>query len=340
MDAKLLKKMIEEEFIKVQKHPDADLYIYNYSPKTQYEREWNECTLACRGLITDGEMKIIARPFRKFFNLEELEDFHPDISTFEVYEKLDGSLGILYWWAGNPYIATRGSFSSEQALVANEMLYTLYAHTVPHLNPDYTYLFEIIYPENRIVVNYEAEKSLTLLAITETRTGQDLPLQDIGFPLVKKYDGITDLWILKKLEENNREGFVVKFPDGFRLKVKFEEYQRIHRIVTQVSSLTIWEYLKAQKAMTGILEKVPDEFYDWVRRVHSDLLTEFQRIESEALSEFKVIKDRKEAAMYYLTCKYPKILFNMLDERDYSQIIWKMIKPKFEKPFGKYETES
>lgn len=331
--------MIEEEFIKVQKHPEAELYIYNYSPKTQYEREWNECTLACRGLITDGEMRIVARPFQKFFNLEELENFQPEISSFEVYEKLDGSLGILYWREGNPYIATRGSFSSEQALAANEMLYSQYAHAIARLNPDYTYLFEIIYPENRIVVNYDDEKSLTLLAVIETQTGRDLPLEPIGFPLVKKYDGITDVWILKQLEENNREGFVVKFPDGFRLKVKFGEYQRIHRIVTQVSSLTIWEYLKDQKPMNGILERVPDEFYDWVRRVHLELLTEFQRIEAEANAEFRIMNDRKEAAMYYLSCKHPKILFSMLDQRDYAQIIWKMVRPKFEKPFAKYETE-
>ena len=337
MKKELLERMVAEEFIKVNKHPEADLFIYNYSPKTQYEREWNECTILCRGLIMDAAFNIVARPFPKFFNLEEMETATIPAHAFEVYEKLDGSLGILYWLEGNPYIATRGSFSSEQALVANEMLYAQYAHTFAHLNPNYTYLFEIIYPENRIVVNYETEKSLTLLAIVETQTGKDIPLEAIGFPLVKKYNGITDLFLLKQLEENNREGFVVKFADGLRLKVKFAEYQRIHRIVTQVSNQTIWEHLRDNEDLTLILDRVPDEFYDWVRKTHETLIQEYEKIEAGAKAEFKELETRKETAFYFQTCRFPKILFSILDKRNYAPIIWKMVKPKFEKPFAKYE---
>ena len=70
MDKELLKSMLEQKLVLVQKHPDTDLFIYNYSPLVQYQKLWNEITLMTRGLILDKEMNIVARPFKKFFNLE------------------------------------------------------------------------------------------------------------------------------------------------------------------------------------------------------------------------------------------------------------------------------
>ena len=258
----------------------------------------------------------------------------PD-EPFEVYEKMDGSLGILYWVDSKPAIATRGSFTSEQAIVATELLHTKYADEIKHLDPTKTYLFEIIYPENRIVIDYGNEQKLVLLAIIDTKSGVEIPLPTHEyFEIVKRYEGLNDLKQLKALEEENREGFVVKFKSGYRLKVKFEEYVRIHKIITRVSTINIWEYLKEGHELLPILERVPDEFYDWVKQTHAKLLNDFAKIESEAHSEFKILATKKETALYYQTCQYPAILFKMMENRPYDHIIWKMIRPKFEKPFA------
>jgi RNA ligase len=48
VDLKELNKRIEQRLIKVQKHPDAELYIYNYTPIAQFGRQWDEYTLMCR----------------------------------------------------------------------------------------------------------------------------------------------------------------------------------------------------------------------------------------------------------------------------------------------------
>lgn len=350
MNIQALKQLIADDYINVQKHPTADLYIYNYSPKAQYDRLWNEWTLTCRGLIMNGLYEIVARPFQKFFNLEESENLLLPDEPFEVYEKMDGSLGILYWADGKPAIATRGSFTSEQAIVATELLHTKYADAIKHLDPTKTYLFEIIYPENRIVIDYGDARKLVLLAIIDTKLGVEIPLSAVetlrttslppdpifanSFEIVKRYDGLNDLQQLKALEEDNREGFVVKFKSGYRLKVKFEEYVRIHKIITRVSSVNIWEYLKEGQELLPILERVPDEFYDWVKATHARLLSDFAQIEAEAKSEFKILDTKKETALYYQSCKYPAILFKMMENRPYDHIIWKMIRPKFEKPFA------
>lgn len=126
MNKELLHEMINEKLVSVQKHPEADLFIYNYSPKVQYEKLWNEVTLKTRGLILDAKMNYVARPFEKFFNLEELQPNEIPQIPFDVYEKIDGSLGILYWLNDKPFIATRGSFTSEQSQHATDVLYSRY----------------------------------------------------------------------------------------------------------------------------------------------------------------------------------------------------------------------
>jgi hypothetical protein len=217
------------------------------------------------------------------------------------------------------------------------MLYTQYAEVVPLLDKSKTYLFEIIYPENRIVLDYGNERKLVLLAIIDIETGNETELQDIGFEVVKRYDGLNDLSKLKQLEEDNKEGFVVKFKNGFRLKIKFEEYQRIHRIVTQVSTLNVWEYLKEGQDLLPILDRVPDEFYDWVKLTHTQLLEKYSEIETQAKMDFKVLENRKETALYFLTCQYSSVMFKMMDGQSYHDVIWKMIKPDYQKPFVEME---
>ena len=111
----------------MQNHPTLPISIYNYSRECQYKGLWDDITMNCRGLILDIEGNVIAKPFPKFFNYEEhiAENSKlPPIpnETFEVYEKMDGSLGIIFHYEGEWLIATRGSFTSEQAIKGKEML--------------------------------------------------------------------------------------------------------------------------------------------------------------------------------------------------------------------------
>ena len=331
MNISQLKKMVDSGYISKRKHPSEDLYIYNYTAKTQYEQFWNEITLQTRGLILDSDYNIVSRPFKKFFNYEELEII-PD-GNFEIFNKLDGSLGISYFINDDIYIATRGSFESEQAQMANNILRTKYPNV--KFKKERTYLFEIIYPENRIVVDYGNISDLFLLAIIDNNTGRDLPLEDIGFPIVEKFDGFSDFKKLKTLNLENQEGFVIKFEDGFRFKIKFEDYVRLHRILTGISNKTIWEYLKDGRDFGELLEKVPDEFYNWVKRTKHDLKIQHQEIIDKYLFYFKSfnVKNRKEFAFYAKKYQYPSLLFNLLDGKDISDMVWKIIKPDYQKPF-------
>jgi len=321
--------------VSVQRHDSAPLRIYNYTPKVQYDRLWCDVTKSSRGLILDNDGQIVARPFRKFFNLGEHQPDEIPSEPFDVFDKADGSLGILYWHDGEPRIATRGSFVSDQSKVATAMLHEQYRDAIDQLQPSLTYLFEIIYPENRIVVDYGDRRELVLLGAVDTATGEELStVPDIGFPVIRRFDGIGDFRELVDHNEPNREGYVVRFRNGMRIKVKMAEYVRLHRLLTMVSTKTIWEMLRAGESLQDVLDRVPDEFYEWVKRVERDLREQFAKVEREALAEYRGgFESRREAAEYFKTCQHTHLLFRLLDGKPYADAIWKRLKPEYERPY-------
>jgi RNA ligase len=336
-----LNKYYEDGLLYKQVHPSLPLTIWNYTEKVQYENLWDEVTLMCRGLVTDNNGDIVATPFQKFFNIEEGK-FTPT-ENFEVYEKMDGSLGIVFWYQGQWVVATRGSFTSDQAIKAREILKKYNTDIMfRHL----TFCFEIIYPENRIVLDYGTDEKLVLLG-TFDKNGKEMDVEiwsQWGFDVVKKYDGIKDFKELKMMVKDDQEGFVVKFSNGDRIKVKGVEYLRLHKIMTNVTTTGIWEYLKNGEDVMELLKDVPDEFYKKIENYIKDLRYSYFQISEDAGKKFdymmygkyndkEPITDRKEFAEWVFT--QPKhlsgILFRMYDKKDYSEMIWNLIRPEFKK---------
>lgn len=347
-----LEKYYEDGLLHRQIHPTLDLTIWNYSPKVQYEKLWDEVTIQCRGLVTNSKGEIVARPFKKFFNYEEHTPEEIPNEDYEVYEKMDGSLGILFNYDGEWVIATRGSFTSPQAIKGKELLEK---YNFNRLIPQYTYLFEIIYHENRIVCQYDFE-DLVLLGIIETKTGNEVNIHfgnyedirfknlinNLGFKVVTLYKTWGESYDLLKEEiSKDKEGYVIRFRNGFRMKIKGDEYVRLHKILTNISNRDIWEYLKDNRPLDDILDKVPDEFYDWVKNEVSKLTSMFNITKTMAelihLKEIKENMTRKEMAEVVL--KKPKeiqsILFALIDNKDITGLIWKRLYPEYSKPFKK-----
>lgn len=349
IDWNVLNTYIQNKLIKANKHPDYDVWILNYTPETQFSQAWDIYTSSCRGMIIDIEGNILARPFKKFKNYEEYDPTEIDMSQeFEIFEKMDGSLIILFFmnYTNNWIVASRGSFTSEQAIEANKILKT--RNAFDSLDKNSTYLFEVLFPENRIVINYGDIRDLVLLARVNTKTGKELYYNDLllhyspHFTVVKKYDikNINDLSELKKLEEDNKEGFVVRFVNGMRIKIKFTEYLRLHKILTNISNVKVWEYLKDNGDFKELITNVPDEFYAWVNKTIVSLQQEFNNIERLALKEFIEIyyvnnfTTRKDFAIEVLKkTKYSSILFKIYDKKPYDELIYKQIKPVCSKPF-------
>jgi len=212
------------------------------------------------------------------------------------------------------------------------------------LNPDITYLFEIIYPDNRIVVDYKGQERLSLIGAINKIDGEDFNIKDITVwpDKAKVYSGIKDIYQLQEKDDKENEGFVVRYSSGFRVKVKFKEYLRLHKLLTQVSTVSIWECLKNDSDLNEILDRVPDEFNKWVKNTRDELIRKFSSIKKECLAAYTQNKDcfntRKELALWAKTQSHPDIIFGLADNKNIDEIIWKKLKPKYAKAF--YEAEN
>lgn len=340
----ILKDYEQRRLVCFQRHPTLPLSIWNYTPECQYSGMWDDITVQCRGLVVHDDGHIVSRGFNKFWNIEEKR--HTPTNDFEVFEKLDGQYIGCFWYNGEMIVNSRGSFTSKYAVEAKRILDEKYPEfeKLPiskHLSHhQITYCFELVGFE-QIVVSYpEPDLVLTGKFRNDILVGWiDLPvLIPTKMPVVKKYDGL-DYTNIKQLNWQNSEGFVVKFSNGQRCKIKFQDYIRLHRAMTNLSTTAIWEALRDGKPVSSILSDVPDEFYDKVRDCEDTFNTKFTEIEHLSKLYFQyfsplLLISRKifaERINAWLIPPYKYIVLVMIDGVDYDVMIWNFIKPQFEK---------
>jgi RNA ligase len=337
---------VDSGHIRVQRHPEkSTLCILNYTEKVQFERAWTPETLACRGMIVDEATgRVLARPFAKFFNHDEPEASGVDTSgAVVVTDKMDGSLGILYHDGEDWAIATRGSFASEQAIHATKIWRERYNGWVPPNG--YTALFEIVYPSNRIVVDYGQADDLFLLGAVEIGTGETLSPVDTSChapdvwmgPSAQTFQFTSYAEALAAEPRPNAEGYVLHFiePDT-RVKWKQEDYKALHKIITGWNERTIWELLKGGKKLADIAENLPDEFHAWAVEVSFDLIGTYMCLVFEIEEAYDTVVDglpegysRREFALKAKESPYAPALFALLDgnEKKLETWAWDQIRP-------------
>lgn len=344
-------KARDDGYVRMQTHPTLPLVVFNYTEKAAYERAWNDITRQCRGLIVNQvTQEIVARPFDKFFNLgEEKADESYWDSPATVTDKLDGSLGILFpvddfRWA----IATRGSFTSDQAIHASLKLQGYLANGfVPDRN--LTYLFEIVYPANRIVLDYGDWDDLILLGARDTQYGYTMGpssemLSNWPGPRARVAQYTTMREAFEAAPRENAEGYVVHLRESDRrVKIKQEDYVRLHRIITGMNERTVWQLLSTGTTEAGICSDVPEEFWPWISDVCAKIFLAYADIDLKARTLFGAILRelreeqgtnwaRRDFALKAQRQDNPALLFRLLDGKDTSAMIWRMIRPEAGRP--------
>jgi RNA ligase len=276
-----LESEIAEGYVRIQYHPTDTLAILNYTEKAVYSKHWNNVTSNCRGLIFDKVSFVVeARPFSKFFNYGELPPGSIDLNAHvEVTDKMDGSLGILYV-ENTPEgtelaIATRGSFASDQAIHATRLLRKKY----PDFEPieDFTYLFEIIYRSNRIVLDYGDQDDLVLIGAVNIRTGKAVGpygwTLGWGGPVTQVLGEMTFAQALAIPPRQNAEGIVIHvFETDQKVKIKQDDYVALHRIVTGMNERAVWQRMIDGDNLDQIKTGLPEEFWSWVDTTYNKIL--------------------------------------------------------------------
>lgn len=285
------------------------LHLFCYTDSCVYDRGWNPITMLARGVILDPENKrIVATPFPKFFNVGEGQSIVPDLS-FETFEKLDGSLIILFHHNGAWRCATKGSLSSDQAKWAQAWIAR---YDISSLDKDSTYLAEGIYPENRIVVHYNTEGLFLLAAYDGTGKEFDYTrlhetAKALGWPLVERhaYESVSDLMAIAKTLPPSREGFVLRFSDGLRLKVKGDEYCRIHRLISHLTPLAMWESLKNEDDLETVRRELPEEFWCDYDAIIAAIQKQIVTLESTIKTHAEIVKDLSDKEVGLMLDTFP-----------------------------------
>lgn len=301
-----------------------DFILLDYSNECQYDRHWDAVTSVCRGLIIDSrDWSVAARPFPKFFNLgEEPESRLENLpkTSFLVTEKMDGSLGIAYRdRQGRLTLSTRGSFASEQAARGTEMLRS--AKNLGEISPEWTLLFEIVYRENKTAIRYDFD-GLVLLAIVNRHTGEEYPWSMVANVAHLIGVRIPRTWSLfSTVEEahasakglpHNMEGYVLKFGNGFRVKLKGDAYLAIHRIVWDLNEKRVLEHLIAG-TFEQTLMCLPEELRPEFEALSKAYINKAESLEMETEAAFRAApkSTKKELALWARSNVRPPVMHAM-----------------------------
>lgn len=333
---------IEAKLINVRESDDGQR-IYNYSDAAMYTpAAWdNPAVRACRGLIVNPSGFVIARPWVKFFNHGQVEAGTLDLDApVETSDKVDGSLGILHYREdGQPRVATRGSFESDQAKHATELL--LWEYGDMRWPEGFTPLVEIVYPANRIVCDYGDADELILLGGVWIETGQYVGPQEAA--IIARWPGTATFTFpystlrdaLAAAPRPGAEGLCVRYLTQNRIvKIKQDDYVALHRIVTGLSQRTVWEHMINGGTLAGMLDGLPDELHPWTRDVWEALEAQTRDIETTARAEYLTaingldMSNRGAFAAIAKQATVPALLFSLYDGRDITPAIVKTLKPR------------
>jgi RNA ligase len=343
LDVAALDEMRRDGYIRQARHPELPYVSECYTKKTMFERAWTDETRVCRGLIWNTETgDVLARPFSKFFNWGEpsCPMIQPD-ERVNVWDKLDGSLGIIYDTPSGPAVATKNSFQSAQAEHATQVLRERYTAFVPPAGE--TVLLEIVYPGNRVVLDYKDVDDLFLIGVIDIESGRSLPIPGFGNPFTQPTLLGTGPFLemadhFTATTRPNAEGVVIHAVNrDIRVKVKQADYLELHKVATGLNKKALWTMLSQGKGINEILSGIPEELHDWAFPILQDLCTKYTDLDFLIMESWIVIqlnnwhKDRK--ALAERMRDYPKwlsyaiwFLVDGFNDR-YNEFLWKQVKP-------------
>ena len=267
-------------------------------------------TLNARGIVFDKASElIVARPFTKFFNYHEVFGDHSKVpqtvaaikhaglpfgmvsGPVRMMEKIDGSLGIAFYYDGKWMVITPGSFSSPQAIFATDWLNKKLATATDNLPTDFTFLFEITWHKDKHPIKYDHDE-LVLLAMIERATGEEtLSESELKFwanvigtrtPMFYDFTSIEDVAKICETLPSTKEGFVLTWPNLFKLKMKGTAYLKMLEFYTNCTDKNMWRSYDVLERMELFRKKFKAS-YDYVMSQGNEIMGKFPDMKSRAI---------------------------------------------------------
>ncbi len=255
-----------------------------------------------------GDLEVLAWPMNRFYNHGDVSCAPVDWSDpdLRVYEKLDGTMCAVYWddLHGRWHVATRSVPEADLPISRSgmETLDITFAQLfmkalvetrnslgstvswefdgpdkIVHLNKELTYVFELMSPQNRVVVKYD-EPRVALIAARHTKTGKELRIEDINMQWVNRpqrwslVEPTALVAFVDSSDPSKIEGAVVVDSRFNRVKVKSKSYVLSSRAKDLVT-------VSRRSALDAILQGKID---DVITMVEEDVANELRRMQAAA----------------------------------------------------------
>lgn len=283
----------------------------------------------CRSVVIDIEKEcIVLCPFSKFFNINELEETSvkniqkriKNANCVEFSDKLDGSMQSARWYenqivmAGSQAINPDNSWRLEDGY---RMIYELsgYKKMLQEF-PNFTFVFEYISLRDAHVVKYKKEQEgLYLIGMRDINTGVELPYDTImnianehNIPTTKVFNKTLDQVMIELDDKSSdeAEGFVINI-DGYKVKVKYNDYVHIHKALSKLSSINLIIRSIADGQYDDLLSKLPFAYHDDVKKVAS-IVFDYIRKTENTINEYynSAPKENIKEFMIYISENVPK----------------------------------
>lgn len=283
----------------------------------------------CRSVVIDIEKEcIVLCPFSKFFNINELEETSVEniqkriknANCVEFSDKLDGSMQSARWYenqivmAGSQAINPDNSWRLEDGY---RMIYELsgYKKMLQEF-PNFTFVFEYISLRDAHVVKYKKEQEgLYLIGMRDINTGVELPYDTImnianehNIPTTKVFNKTLEQVMIELDDKSSdeAEGFVINI-DGYKVKVKYNDYVHIHKALSKLSSINLIIRSIADGQYDDLLSKLPFAYHDDVKKVAS-IVFDYIRKTENTINEYynSAPKENIKEFMIYISENVPK----------------------------------
>lgn len=332
----------ERHLVRIHQSPKfPHLRLLHYNEEAVYEKKWTEFCKACRGVVVDlKNKKILTTPFFKFWNLTEAPGpSYAECQAFGEFtasEKLDGSMILVFWDQESQQVhaTTKGSFDSEQGVWATQWARANFPESLLHPAKltEYTLMFEMVQYSNKIVVDYAQRGYKEGLYLIGVRHNQSEKL--FNYEEVQEFARFYQLMTMKTYPFSSldavvehtkglpwsEEGYVLRFKtNGTMVKVKGNEYLRVHRFISNLEDKNLLECLIAGQEKE-ILSSCPEEYRNEVISAVENYRKQALELQAEVYTLFAQApkETRKDFALWVKSQVAPdrqKYLFTLMDQK-------------------------
>src|SRR3990167_545087 len=272
----------------------GELVLFNYTEKCTFCCDWNHWTKTARGRIYGWATgRLIGACIPKFRNLFEDFDSMPDKLPrlpFVVEEKCDGSIIYASYYNGKWATTSRGAFDSEQAQLAQRMIQDWPLDEV--VTQDDTLVFELVGPSNKIIIPYERDE-LVLLTVLNREGDWEYDSEyagrvalGLGVRLPQVYDyTLDDIIGMRDTLPKYEEGWVVRYANNFRIKVKGTEYLKMAKLISRLSPLAVWEVMDGDTLPDRFVMDYPEELRPELEDIHARMVARRQQVRQEIMHD-------------------------------------------------------